>query len=307
MNREEKKKLRAQTSKKNKWILGSFLAFIFLTIALRVIDGILLDFGFYDGKFNVDYFRKPEWVQLLHQSNLQGDDLIKQKMIIKHPNVAWIFTQFTWITTFVVLIIIFFRFFKYDDDAPRWLKWTMSQRTLSLVTMYDSIVCVVFWSSMFKNFNSSFNPSLKGFEQTITIFVHAIIPIFMIIYSSIYMLRDKKASFLKEGFILKGMIFPIIYSIYYVVVAVGWEDPYAISNLHNNFTGEIWKFPVGIFGIYILLGLMLVTHNLLLLKFNPHYNYENDYEIQRRMRIKTQKHIEKLKRKERRKLNYAIK
>jgi len=297
MKNNQRKELLLNESKKNKWILGSFLAFIFITIFLKVIDGLLLDFGFYEGKFHIGFFKDPNWVKLP-----SGEiDPVKEKMLIRHPNVAWLFTQFTWITTFVVFIIIFFRFFKYDNDTPKWLKWTMSQRTLSQVTMYDAIVCVVFWSAMFKNFNSSFNPSLRAFEQTITIFVHAIIPIFTITYSVIYLLKDHKASFLKEGFILRGMIYPTIYSIYYVGISVGWEDPYEISNLNSNFTGEIWKFPIALLGIYVLLVIMLLIHNYMLLKFNVHYDPKNDYEIKRRKEIKVQKYLLKLKRREQRK------
>ena len=176
----------------------------------------------------------------------------------------------------------------------------MSQRTLSLIAMYDSIVCIGFWSSSFGTFTEYFNPNLEILEYFITIFVHGIIPFSILIYSIIFLIKDPKASILKETFVLRGIMYPVIYALYYILIATIWNDPYNISNLKYDFSGHIWKLPVAILLLWIMLGLMLLIHNFILIHFNKKYDPRNDYEVIRqrdakieKIRIKVTRKIEK--------------
>ena len=275
----------SQRRRRNKLFITFFLTLILITIALKAIDDIMLDLGYKDGQIHLGFWNNPKWVAATDKPTIA--------MVERHPNFLWPMTQFTWITTAILTLLLIFRFFKYDQETlPRWIKWIMTQRTLSLLTMYDMIVGVVFWASMFNGFQDKFNPDLKSLELTITILVHAFIPLITLCYSLIYLLRDKKASILKEGFVFKGMMYPLIYIAYYILISVIWIDPYPITNLHENIAGDLWKLPVAIIGIYILLGFMILFHNLMI-KHNKHYNYKNDYEIKNRR----QKKIEKIQRK----------
>ena len=270
---------------RNKIFITSFLSLILITIILKSVDNIMLDLGYKDGQIHLGFWNNPTWVS--------ATDKPTMAMVARHPNFLWPMTQFTWITTAILTLLLIFRFFKYDQETlPRWIKWIMTQRTLSLLTMNDMIVGVVFWASMFNGFQDKFNPDLKSLELTITVLVHAIIPLITLSYSLIYLLRDKKASILKEGFVFKGMMYPFIYVAYYILISVIWIDPYPITNLHENLTGDLWKLPLAILGIYVLLGFMILIHNLLI-KYNRNYNYKNDYEINNRRK----KRIEKIQRK----------
>ena len=269
---------------RNKVFIAIFLTLILITIFLKAIDNILLDLGYKDGKIHLGFWNDPKWVAAKDKPTIA--------MVARHPNFLWPMTQFTWITTAILTLLLIFRFFKYDQETlPRWIKWIMTQRTLSLLTMYDMIVGVVFWASMFNGFQDKFNPDLKSLELTITASVHAIIPLITLSYSVIYLLRDEKASILKEGFVFKGMMYPLIYIAYYILISVIWIDPYPITHLQDNMVGELWKLPLAIIGIYILLGFMIIFHNLMI-KHNKNYNYANDYEIKNRR----QKRIEKIQR-----------
>ena len=64
---------------------------------------------------------------------------------------------------------------------------------------------------MFNEFDKAFNGSLKALELMITILVHAIIPVLMIIYSIVYLVKDKHASALRESLIFKSLLYPTIY------------------------------------------------------------------------------------------------
>ncbi|MCK5807000.1 MAG: hypothetical protein KAG91_01225 [Mycoplasmataceae bacterium] len=271
--------------RRNKLFITAFLSLILITILLKSVDNIMLDLGYKDGSIHLGFWNDPKWVSATDKPTIA--------MVERHPNFLWPMTQFTWITTGILTLLLIFRFFKYDQGTlPRWIKWIMTQRTLSLLTMYDMIVGVVFWASMFNGFQDKFNPDLQWLELTITILVHAVIPLITLSYSIIYLLRDKKASILKEGFVFKGMMYPLIYIAYYILISVIWTDPYPITNLHDDITGDLWKLPLAILGIYVLLGFMILFHNLMI-KYNRNYDYRNDYEIKNRR----QKRIEKIKRK----------
>lgn len=285
--------------KRNKIFLGIFLFIALVTVALKVVDEILLDLGLHGGSFHLGFWNDDNFRKEAYGGAGTADDNISMvKQIERHPNFFWPLTQFTWITTFIIILFMVFRFFKYDQRSlPRWIKWIMTQRTISLLAMYDFIVGAIFWSSMFKGFANAFNDDLYWLEFIDTVLVHSVIPILTASYSIIYLLRDKRASILKEMFVVKGMIYPTLYIIYYVLIAVIWTDPYPISDLHNNFIGHIWKLPIALIGIYSLLGFMIMFHNWALLRYNKSYNPKKDYEIIMRKELKIEKIQRKLIRK----------
>ena len=254
---------------------------------MRLILSIMLDLGMgVDGSVHIGFWKDPAYIALAKDSKPLTEAMTM------HPNFFWILTQFTWITTIIIIVFLCFRFFKYDQSSlPRWIKWIMTQRTLSLVTMYDIIVGIFFWAGMYKGFSDGFSDYLFTGQVINTVFVHAVIPVLMMIYSFIYLIRDRKASILKGLFIIKGMTYPTIYVAYYILIAVIWKDPYPITKLHENFTGYIWMAPIILFGLYAMLGFMITLHNSVLLRFNKKYDPKKDYEIQMRKRHK----IEKLK------------
>ncbi len=280
-------------NKINKTVIGAFLAVVIATILMKLVDGALQDFGYgvdeLMGNKSGHTFHSSFW---LHNNVVQmamspGNPALRS-MVLHHPNFLWLFTQFTWITTIIILMFLIFRMFKFDSVLPRWLKWIMTQRTLSLIVMYDMIVAVVFWSSMFSSFENAFIPKLKALELTLTIFVHAFIPFFIMVYSMIFLVKDSEASALRELFVLKGMIYPTIYMFYYLLIALIWQDPYGITDLHNNFVGDYWKLIVALLAVWIMLGIMLLMHNFILNRFNKTYDPKNDSEIIKRREEKIQ-------------------
>lgn len=289
-----KNKLIRNKRKKNKIFLGIFLLIVFFTISLKAIDSILLDLGFYKGEFHFRFWNDPKFI-LEAKTNKDMADMIK-----KHPNFFWPLTQFTWITTILITLMMIFRYFNYNQKSlPNWLKWIMTQRTISLIVMYDIIVCLIFWSAIFNGVVETFTPDLWQIELIYTIFVHAIIPLLMSIYSIIYLIKDKRASILKEGFVFKGMIYPVFYIGYYILISMIWEDPYPITNIHNDLMGKIILIPVVLFTFYVFLGFMIIFHNLILLKLNKTYDPKKDFEILNRKNDK----IQKIKKKEFEKIN----
>ena len=302
--RHNKEIARKRKNRINKITIGLFITIIVVAIAMKIVDGALQDFGYgvddlmtkaIGSKWTTHNTFHPDfWLNkdVIIQAGVKANHSLNS-MVMHHPNFLWLFTQFTWITTFIILMFLIFRMFKYEDSLPRWLKWIMTQRTLSLVVMYDMIVGVVFWGGMFKTFQDNFVPGLDTLEFIMTVTVHAVIPILILTYSLIYLTRDKNASVLKEFFVLKGMIYPAIYMVYYILVSQVWQDPYGVTNLHTDFWGDIWKLPALGILIWILLGVMLLAHNLVLFKFNKLYDPEADREILKRREEK----IEKIKRK----------
>ena len=308
----------------NKWVLGTFLFVAIGSLLMRIIVGALLDVGYAEGKFHAGYFDNPhtafkdmydKWAATA-ASPSWDHFLLEHKAIAsqisRHPNFAWFLTQFTWLTTLVIIIFLLFRFFKYEDYVPRWLKWIMTQRTLSLVTMYDMVVGIVFWASMYDGFSEKFNSSLYAPELIITILVHAVIPVFMLTYSIIFLIKDKKASLLREMFAIRGLVFPVIYMVYYMTLTIIWTDPYPVTNMHaaltidpisgaslehpdwNAWASELWKLPCAVVGIYIILGVFTLIHNLVLIKWNKKYDPENDYGVINRKKAKLEKIARKI-------------
>ena len=307
----------------NKVFLGIFLFVAVSALIMRIASGALLDFGYVGDKYHFGFWDGPEhafkgeydeWAKTVANPTwalfLKAHDDVAS-IISRHPNFLWLLTQFTWLTTLVIIVYLVFRFFKYDDHVPRWLKWIMTQRTLSLVTMYDLVVGSVFWASMYNGFTGKFSDSIFGLEMTITVLVHAVIPVFMLIYSTIFLIKDKRASLLREMFAVKGLIFPVLYMVYYMILTIIWTDPYPVTNMHNSLmkdplTGELldkpnwgawasefWKLPFAILGIYIILGLFTLFHNIILINFNKRYDPEHDYGVIYRRKVK----LERIKRK----------
>lgn len=316
----------------NKAVLGTFLAIAVGTLLLRIITGALLDAGLVGGKFHVGYWADPqkafasEYATWAHTHGdlpiadgwhtfLKENDPI-HTIILRHPNTVWFLTQFTWLTTIIIIMYVTFRFFRFDDTVPRWLRWIMTQRTLSLVVMYDMVVGIVFWASMFKGFAGNFSDSLFGVELTITILVHSVIPLFILIYSIIFLIKDKKASALTELFAFKGLIYPAIYMMYYIVLTIVWNDPYPITNMHARLTtdlhsgvllpepnfgswaSQLYLVPLVLLAIYVILGVMTLLHNVILHKFNKKYDPEHDYAVIKRKEHKLERISRKLIHKE---------
>ena len=313
----------------NKIVLSIFVFIAVSTLIMKIVDGILIDYGFgidklmhenwnnyrggsyqfihdWDDPKNINNFHKNFWensdIVYLAKMTINPNSNIAfgskgnewaipalHDMVSRHPNTFWIFTQFTWITTIIIILFLILRLFKYETIIPSWLKWVMSQRTLSLIAMYATIVAIGYWAGMFYRFADSFNPELEILEYVITIIVHAVIPFSILVYSIIFLIKDSKASILKETFVLKGIMYPIYYALYYVLIATTWNDPYSVSNLKYNFNGEIWKIILALFILWIMLGIMLLIHNYVLINFNKKYDPRNDYEVIRRRNYKIEK------------------
>ncbi len=290
-------------SKKNKILLGSFLFIIFVTIALKTTVTILWDTGYYKGEFHLWYWHTDEvnnalkasrWGELPFPEGLSDKTSEFAHRALAHPYFFWSLTQFTWQTTLLLTFILCLRLFMYDDRVPKWLRWTQSQRTLSIVTMYDTIVCVVFWSALAKDFgktNDSTDHAMNALIEATTILVHAVIPACMVIYSVIYLILSTEASRLNRKFLFIGIIYPTLYVIFYLLVSVIWQDPYPVSDLAttHNFK-QVWIAFLGLFGIFLGMAGMIYLHNSVLFKFNKRYRYEYDFEVA----TDTEKKLEKL-------------
>ncbi|WP_420330508.1 hypothetical protein [Mycoplasma marinum] len=295
-------------NKKNKVFLGIFLGLIFITILMKVLVTILWDIGYYNGHTHLWYWKDKDVMEILEKSKWGSDRIsgpdIKQELArraLTHPYFFWSLTQFTWQTTLIVTFVIILRFFMYDDKIPKWLSWTHSQKTLSLVTMYDVIVCIVFWSALAKTFSidrGSSDELMNFLISASTILVHAVIPAIMVIYSLISLLFLSEASRLKRKFVFTAMIYPIIYIIFYIIMAAVWKDPYPVSNiLSKESFADVWIAFLSLMGIFIGIMGMSYSHNYLLFKFNKQYRYERDYEITLEIKHKIEKYdfkIEKI-------------
>ncbi len=318
-------------SKKNKILLGTFLFIIFVTIALKVAVTILWDIGYYQGKVHLWYWHnedvneilmKTHWGErpTLDMASVPGATEAAKLTNIEfahrakvHPYFFWSLTQFTWQTTLLITFILSFRLFMYDDRVPKWLRWTHSQRTLSIVTMYDIIVGVVFWAALAKDFgqiNDSSDRIMNNLISATTILVHAVIPFCMVVYSLIYLLLSTEASILNKKFLLLGIIYPSGYILFYLLMSIIWLDPYPVSNLATTHDfSQLWIAFLGLVGIFIGLGGMMYIHNTILFKFNKKYRYEYDYEVITDLNKKIEKvkwKIEKSKRKISSSINEAV-
>ena len=315
MNR---KKINNKKNIINKVTLMFFIIVVASTLLMKITISILFDFGFYDNKIHLGYFNNPEIAFktefkefLLINSGASWEDFLDsnqviKKMLLKHPHFFWMLMQFTWITAIVLIIMLSFRYFKFEDRVPKWLAWIMKQRTLSLLTMYEGIVAIVYWAWMF---DVDFSNSPLAYAETInTIFIHAIIPVLLILYSIFYIAFNQQASMLDSKTPLIGIIYPSLYMIYYLILSIAWSDPYEISNIHNRINEvslksanyekkvliwleAIYLAPIALVGVYVMLGFFTVMHNFTLFAFNKSYNHLKDYDALKQI----DKRIKKIK------------
>lgn len=254
------------------------------------------------------------WYYFLQENNDIHD------FITRSPNFLWMFTQFTWLTTVTIALFFTFRLFKYEDTVPSWLKWIMRQRTLALVAMYDAVVGIIFWTALAPTLVHDLAGDLFVPNMISTILVHAVIPVGVVTYYFIFVITDKKASRLTESFALKGLILPGFYVGYYILMTILWADPYGVSSMHEALTvdpvthytyshlgqdldwaawaKQLWMAPAALLGIYIILGIITVTHNFLLFNLNKHYDPQKDHDAIKLKEKKLAKITKKMIRKE---------
>ncbi len=262
MNEKKRKKI-------NKIVLAMFLFLAIATWFSKAIIGILYDFGYFTGHLQFGWW-KP---YISGEKIADPNDRTLIEMLNKRPMVLWMFTQFTWLTTTLMIIFLMFRFFAFDDNVPDWLKWIRSQRTLSSIMIYEVIIALLFWiAASVADLNYTTTGYLKKWELVATVMVHAILPFLFAIYGIIFLIYDQKASLLREGFVLKGMLWPTIYCIYYVIIALSWYDPYPLTDFNGEFVVSLIKMLGALFVSYALIGLMTIGHNFILLRFNKTYN-----------------------------------
>lgn len=268
----------------NKIVLSMFLSLAILTWFSKAIIGILYDFGYFTGHFQFGW-----WKPYINGEKIPDpNDHALIEALNKRPMMFWMFTQFTWLTTTVMIVFLMFRFFAFDDNVPGWLRWIRSQRTLSSIMIYEIIIAILFWLAIsVANAGYTTKGFLKIWELVVTIIVHAVLPALFTIYGVIFLIYDQKASLLREGFVLKGLLWPVIYSIYYVVIALSWYDPYPLTNFNGQFAISLIKVIGAVFATYTLIGLMAIGHNFILLRYNKTYNpaLDNDALVQREKNV----------------------
>lgn len=314
MNRKEAARLRAKKikikEKRNTVFVGIFLFIVIATILARLAISITNDIGLYKGHVHVGFWANPQeafksefksW-NATHKNGtwtgfLDASPAIRS-MIKEHPSYLWTLTQFTWLTTYLLLVVLIFRLFKFENRLPRAFKWLVSENTLSGITFFEITVGIGYWGFIFTSLYSNSSISFYSLSDVITTtMVHLVIPVLVLIYSTIFTLTDKKASVLSERFALKALVWPVIYMAYYLVASIIWNDPYPVTHLHKTLVGgtltgssthspnwaawakELWRPAVALVLIYSLLGILAVAHNILLVRFNKSYSPKKDYDF----------------------------
>ena len=142
----------------NKIILGFFLFVITSILIMKIINEVLIDYGFgvdklmyenwekYDNgsykfihdwgdKNNIKTFHRNFWgdsdIVYLAKMTINQNSKIPfgnpgnewaipalHNMVSRHPNTFWIFTQFTWITTIIMILLLTLRLFRYESVIP---------------------------------------------------------------------------------------------------------------------------------------------------------------------------------------------
>ncbi|MCP4336806.1 MAG: hypothetical protein GY679_03080 [Mycoplasma sp.] len=316
----------------NKLIIMGILGIVFLTLASRIITSVFLDVGFFNNKPHIhfweDYASKILSDSNINQITVEGHvvdinflntitpsqvDELTSKLIEKnpiktefyrtwvelsmrsqrHPNSFWSLTQFTWQTTIIIFLIFSFRLFMYNGISPKSLKWINKQETLTLLTAYDMVVGIVFWTALFQQgFYSNFSndPLVRDFEFITTILVHAIIPLSIFTYSLTYALVGRTTKSIEYKYLGIGSIYPIIYGIFYVIIAFTWVDPYPVTEFTKS-KKDIWKISVAIIGILLFMAFSIFFHNKILL-WNQYYKESIDKINKTKLnKIKTNKSI----------------
>ena len=180
------------------------------------------------------------------------------------PNSLWMFTQFTWLTTLSIFIILIIRV--VDKKYPKWFNWTKSHGTLAYLGMFDLVVGIVYWAALSHGMDNRFNPDIRNFQLTITVVAHTIIPFLFLTYTFYELFASKLTIKLSQKSFLFGMIFPTFYVIYYLIISVIFHDPYSITNLHKEFLKYIWVLPIGLIGFGLLLESFILLNNFGFLK-----------------------------------------
>ena len=277
--------------KLNKVYLIIFMIIIIGVFLSLFITNVFTDLGWWNGHFHINYYYRPSkpgnhpayldpYYTTPHDKwgfyGLNDSDPLWSKWnirIIRQPKLFWTFTQFTWLTTFSVFTIVIVRLFKYQEAWPNKIKWMISHDVLYMITMLDTVVMIVFWSALFKNFDKSFpiDPILMNLGKTITILVHGLLPSLLLIYTLVFAIFDKDATILKKKhFITIGTIIIVLYMLYYVLIAFTWDDPYSsFTDLRNG---------VGWWQLILLSCLMegvicgsYYLNNFIIQKYNKYY------------------------------------
>ena len=209
-------------------------------------------------------------------------------------NVVWTFTQFTWWTTILFClyeIIQFYLIIKFINNriaiTNRFYKFIISSRLSIWAFSYIFIVMLLFWSGLiylqvFGLKTPSKTPAgYKGsilyiIDLTATVFVHFVLPaITLAIFIGI--LLSGQFQRLKIGNeVLFGMIYPLVYLVFYFIWAWFFYDPYPISHIRQRSAKNLWilAIVVAAFALTIFIGSLLVD------KFNK--------KIQRKMKMNKQ-------------------
>lgn len=281
---------RQRRHKFNRKVLALVLIVVVATFTSKLIEGVLIDIGYgVSGKINLGWWKDPE---ILNSSDAHVVFLLNTR-----PHLFWIFTQFTWLTTLLFLIFLVFRFFEYSDNVPGWLRWFTSPRSATLIAAYELIVGIVFWSALITNFYGDFSPHMFYLQFSNTILVHGIIPVLALFIAILQQTKSERASLFREKYIINGMIFPVIYFLYYIVVSYAWTDPYPLTDFKNNFLISFLVLAGSIIGIYILLGTLMIMQNAILLKYNKSYDPSNDYASLRKRKYELEKARDQARRK----------
>ena len=278
--------------RKNQWIsktvLKAFIIIVLITVILRIIISAFFDLGFYNNEFHIGFYNNPKltfqdeynafknnnpnsgWEQFLDQNHYL------KNLIAKHPHNFWNLTQFTWITTVFLFLILVLRYLiKTNDRIPSWLKWTTSQETIVLIASYELIVMIVFWGWTFQSDLPQNALSIVEFSNSII--VHTIVPLLTLSYLIIDIFISKKLLKLKRQMPKIGIIYPAFYLLHYLLIAITWRDPYGITDINNYFQAlskidgskEIFLYslkvfyiaPLVILGMYIYFKIFVVLYN----------------------------------------------
>ena len=281
----------------NKVYLGVFFSIICAVFILLLVKELFLDLGWWNGKFHINYYHNPSlkgnhpWYLNPYYDipsndwgnyNLNPNDAIWIKWtnrLIRQPHFFWTFTQFTWITTSLVFIIVFVRFFKFRDRFPVSLQWILTHSTLYIITMLDTVVMIVFWGALSKNFSNYFStePVIWWIQDIVTIIVHAVVPIFLLIYTIMFAFFDAHARLLNKCYIFVGIGIGLSYIIYYIFIAYTWDDPYSPFTILRNNKGWLQLGLLAIADI-ILVFASYFLNNIVIKHFNKFYIHANQNE-----------------------------
>ncbi len=279
--------------KLNRIYLVSFLIIIVVVFLMLFIAELFNDLGWWNGHFHINYYynpaakgNHPAYLDPYYDTprdewgfyGLSVNDQLWSKWnirLIRQPNLFWAFTQFTWLTTFSVFLILFVRLFKYQEQWPDKIKWMISHAALYMITVLDTVVMVVFWSALSRNFDNAFSidPVLMILRKTVTILVHALLPSLLLIYTSIFGILDRDASVLKKRkFITVGTIIIMFYVVYYILMSFTWDDPYApLTHLRQGEMGGWWKLLALALAMELVMWGSYYWNNFVITKWNKFY------------------------------------